>query len=270
MHDLDFGAFKEHLERPYFRDFLNRTVKQLACRLSRILGMLFSGSPDTIGHDYSFHAWNEASDSSNERRYHYEKLFRNALELKSDSVITDDTYTFEFSLNQNYTHNAVDELGFQEGTWLRLSICSYKSKASASQSEKESALVRTKNFSSAFMGQSLCNYQRRVYLGVGQTYEPQNMFQSIDDPINASLRFGTGNRNREKDICHFQNPSSITKTGSKDHFVVAKVPTQENEIFKSPDRPSSSKRVVCKICKMEFRTRMGFRTHERNGMLQES
>ncbi|KAF7862503.1 hypothetical protein EAF04_007376 [Stromatinia cepivora] len=83
---FDFGAFKEHMKQPYFKDVLRRTAKQMSCRLSRTLSSLFGKSLENMGHDFSFHTWGEDTESWKEGQYHFERLFCIALELKSDST----------------------------------------------------------------------------------------------------------------------------------------------------------------------------------------
>ncbi|QSZ36919.1 hypothetical protein DSL72_009009 [Monilinia vaccinii-corymbosi] len=253
---LDFGAFENHMKRPYFVELLDRTARQLACRLSRILSILFNTSLATVEHDYSFHIWGEDSDSSDERQYHYEKLFRTALQLKADSVITDDTYTFEFSLSQKYINSAIAEPDSPEGSWSRLSICAYGSRPPVSQYEKESALVQTRNFLPSVTEQWFCDLQRNLYL-VEQSYKTRVLMQSNRDPINAATRSDSINQAPGEVDLYSQEPR-ISEVSCKNRSAGEKVP------ITAPLSKKTSKNF-CKLCKKQFQGSQGLATHSRNG-----
>ncbi|KAJ8069519.1 hypothetical protein OCU04_003170 [Sclerotinia nivalis] len=222
-----------------------------------------------MGHDFSFHTWGEDTESWKERRYHFERLFRTALKLKSDSVITDDNYTFEFLSNQAYANKSFDEPDVPEGSWLRLSICAYKSKPLISQSEKESALVQTRNFLPSVTEDCICDYRKNVYLGVSPSQNTQRMLQPNRDVVNISATSDNDNEDSEQDILH-PAESHVSEIAHNSRPAVVEVPTQSKSISQLPaqlsDMPS---KYVCKTCKEEFSCASGLNSHERNGTFQE-
>lgn len=237
------------MRQPYFKDLLKRTAKQLSCRLSRTLSPLFGKSLQNPGNDFSFHTWGEDLESWKERQYHFERLFRTALELKSDSVSTDDNYTFEFSSNQVYANKPLNEPDVPEGSWLRLSICAYKSKPLNSESEKESALVQTRNFLPSVTEGCFCDYRKNVYLGVSPSQKTQRMLQPNRDLLNISATSGTDNEDSERNILH-PGRTHISETTHNSRPAVVEIPIQSKSILQLPARPPDMpSNYVCKTCK---------------------
>ncbi|KAI9640158.1 hypothetical protein NHQ30_011395 [Ciborinia camelliae] len=267
---LDFGAFKNHMKQPHFNDILDRTSKQLACRLSRTLSFLFSKKLVKESHDYSFHTWGEDFNFWNERKCHSEKLFCTALKLKSNSVITDATYTFEFSSNKISIKKPFDESGIPEGYWLGLSIRAYKSELSVSQDEKESALVQTRNFSPSVPEDWFCDYRKDVYFGVDESHKTRRISQSSRHEMIPSASSGTNLSDKENAIDSEQpNLSGVARNNGSP---TVKVPTQASKIPRLPKEPSCQGSIntldnTCKFCAEVFRSTQGLSSHYRAEVL---
>ncbi|ESZ94880.1 hypothetical protein SBOR_4756 [Sclerotinia borealis F-4128] len=243
---FDFGAFKEYMKQPYFKDVLNRTAKQLACRLLRTLSFLFGESLERVGHDCSFHTWGEDFDSWNERRYHYEKLFQTALELKSGSVITDDTYTFEFSSKQEYISKPFNKLSGPEESWLCLSICAYGSKSLVFPRGKEGALVQTRNFLASVIVDWPCDYRKDIYLDVDRSYQTRNLSQLSRDRMNLSARHNTSTPHP---MSHAADSESFN-IAEIDHSAIFKAPTHTGNVPGLPKQPIHRVPVRSSECKL--------------------
>lgn len=256
------------MKHPYFKEVLNRTARHLACRLSRILSFIFSKSLETVGTDFSFHTWGEDVENWKERQAHYEKLFNNALELKSSSVCTEATYTFEFSSNQVYLNKPFGDSDVPEGSWLCLSISAYKSRPDLCQSEKESALVHTRNFLPSTTDDWTCDYRKKVYFGINQSHQMQRISPFIRDPSNISVSSEPNYQNSEQDI--FQSEESPVSEGHNNHFPIVKISNQTQNVSRSPAQQSDTSSIYfCKACNERFGTHSGLQSHEKRRRFQE-
>ncbi|TGO72094.1 hypothetical protein BELL_0493g00010, partial [Botrytis elliptica] len=260
----DFGAFKEHMKKSYFKEELIRTAKQLSCRLSRTLSLIFGKSLEDMVENVSFHTWGEDLESWKERQYHFEKLFRIALELKSDSIITDDTYTFEFLLNETHANKPFDESEAPEGFWLRFSIGAYKSKSLVTQDERVGALVQTRNFLSSVTDDWICDYRKDLYLSINRAHNPEIMLSHSRDSSRLAGRSRTDSQNLEQEAFQPEDPgtSEVTYNNS------VRIDNISGPMRNIPQLPlqlsGMSSEHMCKICKMNFEKNQGLRSHQRN------
>ncbi|KAF7955545.1 hypothetical protein EAE96_004471 [Botrytis aclada] len=260
----DFGAFKEHMKRSYFKEELTRIARQLACRLSRTLSLIFGESLEGAVNEFSFHTWGEDLKSWKERQYHFETIFRAALELKSDSIITDDTYTFEFLLNETYANKPFDESEVPEGFWLRLSIGAYKSRSLVSQDEKTGALVQTCNFLSSVTDDWICDYRKNLYLSIDRAHNPEIMLSPGRDSSRLATGPRTDNQNLEQDAFQPEEPGT-DEVAYNNSMTIDKIPEPMKNIPQLRlQLPDISSEHMCKICKRKFEKSQGLRAHQRN------
>jgi hypothetical protein len=137
---LDLTAYKTRMKTKRFRDEQVREKAMiLASRLSNILSPLFSKTASEDGQ--SFHTWDEDEETWKDRQYHYRALFEHALRMKCSSVLTDETYSFTFSLIPGRT---IPNEATPPNAWLCISFQVYKSLPS--EDDRISALVQTRNF----------------------------------------------------------------------------------------------------------------------------
>ncbi|TGO35202.1 hypothetical protein BHYA_0166g00050 [Botrytis hyacinthi] len=260
----DFGAFKEHMKKSYFKEELIRTARQLSCRLSRTLSLMFGKSLEDVVENFSFHTWGEKLESWKERQYHFEKLFRIALELKSDSIITDDTYTFEFLLNETHANKPIDGPEAPEGFWLRFSIGAYKSKSLVTQDERVGALVQTRNFLSSVTDDWICDYQKNLYLSIDREHNPENMLSHSRDLSRLAGRSRTDSQNVEQEAFQPEEPGTL-EVAYNNNITIDKISEPLRNIPQLPLQLSGiSSEHMCKICKSNFKKNQGLRAHQRN------
>lgn len=256
------------MKKSYFKEELIRTARQLSCRLSRTLSLIFGKSLEDVTEIFSFHTWGEDLESWKERRYHFEKLFQIALELKSDSIITDDTYTFEFLLGETHANKPIDESEAPEGFWLRFSIGAYKSKSLVTQDERVGALVQTRNFLSSVTDDWIRDYRRYKYLNINPAHDPKIMLSHSRDSSRIARRSRTDRQNLEQEVFQPEEPGTL-EIAYNNSITIDKVSEPMRNIPQLPLQLSGiSSEHICTICKRNFENIQGLSAHQRNGKLR--
>ncbi|PQE09123.1 hypothetical protein CJF31_00010546 [Rutstroemia sp. NJR-2017a BVV2] len=137
---LDLAAYKARMNTTRFRDEqVTEKATNLASRLSNTLSPLFTKTANEDGQ--SFHTWGEDEETWKDREYHYRALFAHALKLKCHSVLTDETYSFTFTLIPS---RAIPDEAMPPNAWLCMFFQVYRTLPS--EDDKKSALVQTRNF----------------------------------------------------------------------------------------------------------------------------
>ncbi|KAF7943589.1 uncharacterized protein EAE97_005660 [Botrytis byssoidea] len=238
---------------------------QLSCRLSRTLSLIFGKSLEEVVENSSLHTWGEDFESWKERQYHFEKLFRIALELKSDSIITDDTYTFEFLLNEAHANKPIGESEAPEGFWLRFSIGAYKSKPLVTQDKRVGALVQTRNFLSSVTDGWICNYRKDLYLSINREHDPEIMLSHSRVSSRLAGRSRTDRQNLEQEDFQPEEPGTL-EMAYNNSITIDKISEPMRNIPQLPLQLSGiPSEHMCKICKMNFGNNQGLSAHQRNG-----
>ncbi|KAM3066624.1 hypothetical protein ACMFMG_002338 [Clarireedia jacksonii] len=155
---LDLAVYKARMETALFKnEHIRGKAVKLASRLSHALSIMFSEMANKNG--FQFHTWGEDEETWQDRQYHYQKLFEHALQLKCDSILTDETYRFSFAVVPG---REISDVVPPPNSWLRISIQIYK--AMPSEGGKKHALVQTRNFLDSDPQNQLRLYQKDVYL----------------------------------------------------------------------------------------------------------
>ncbi|TGO50962.1 hypothetical protein BCON_0172g00190 [Botryotinia convoluta] len=184
--------------------------------------------------------------------------------LKSDSIITDDTYTFEFLLNETYANKPFDESEVPEGFWLQFSIGAYKSKSWVTQDERVGALVQTRNFLSSVNDDWICDYQKNLYLSINRAHNPEIMLSHSRDLRILTRESRTDSQNLEQDAFQPEEPGTF-EVAYNNSITIDKISEPMRNIPQLPLQLSDlSSEHMCKICKRNFEKNQGLRVHQRN------
>jgi hypothetical protein len=155
---LDLAAYKAHMDTTRFKDERIRgRAMNLASRLSNTLSSLFGKMANEDGQ--SFQTWGEDEETWKDREYHYRAFFEHALKMKCNSVVTDETYSFHFSLIPG---RAVPDEKMPANAWLCIVFQVYRTLPS--EDDKTSALVQTRNFLDSDSSDMPRLYRKVVYL----------------------------------------------------------------------------------------------------------
>ncbi|PQE07338.1 hypothetical protein CJF32_00005237 [Rutstroemia sp. NJR-2017a WRK4] len=192
---LDLAAYKARMNTIWFRDEQIRgKAMNLASRLSNTLSSLFTKTTNEDGQ--SFHTWGEDEETWKDREYHYRALFENALSLKCHSVLTDETYSFTFTLVPD---RVIPGEAIPPNAWLCIVFQIYRTLPS--EDNKISALVQTKNFLDSDSTDMPRLYRKTVYL-------TREAFHFNSQRTNGGRKNCVSNQNGIVDEPHHQHDMS--------------------------------------------------------------
>jgi hypothetical protein len=267
---LDLTAYKTRMETKRFRDEQVRDkAMNLASRLSNTLSPLFSKIASEDGQ--SFHTWGEDEETWKDRQYHYRALFEHALKLKCNSVLTDETYSFTFSLIPG---RAIPNVAMPPNAWLCISFQIYKSLPS--EDDKISALVQTRNFLDLDPPNMPHLYRKVVYLtrqgshfnsqeargrgknhvsnNDGRVNEPPNQYDVSRDSISARELSGT-TALQEPGSIHRKHPKQPTSERRRsDVAKEAPQPTIAASIQSHGEQLLQMIMIVCNKCGKSYQS----------------